>query len=139
MKRSGDVRADLRPLLIYDGDCGFCTTSVRFAQRCIRPRCAVTPWQFADLASFGISQQRAEYEILWVTSSGTVHGGSQAVAKLLMGGRGGWVPLGALLTLPGVRWIARGLYRTVAAHRWRLPGGTAACRLPAERRPTGTG
>ncbi|MFC8918065.1 thiol-disulfide oxidoreductase DCC family protein [Streptomyces sp. NPDC057116] len=126
-----------RPVLVYDGDCGFCTTCVRFAERRLRPRCVSTPWQFADLDELGVSRQRAEYEALWVTPVGTVHGGSRAVAKLLLSSRGGWPVVGALLGLPGVRRAAHGVYRLVADNRHRMPGGTAACALPG-RRPTGT-
>ncbi|WP_127357774.1 thiol-disulfide oxidoreductase DCC family protein [Actinacidiphila soli] len=123
------------PILVYDGDCAFCTTSVRFAERRIRPDCKAIPWQFADLGSFGVTQQRAEYEVLWITPTGTVHGGSQAVARLLLNAGRGWALLGALLVLPPLRWLAHGTYRLIANNRERMPGGTAACMLPADRRP----
>ncbi|MFD9633556.1 thiol-disulfide oxidoreductase DCC family protein [Streptomyces violascens] len=119
-----------RPVLVYDGDCAFCTSSASFAERRLAPRCETTPWQFADLDSLGITQQRAEYELLWVTPSGVVRGGTQAVAKLLMSAGGGWRVLGALLTLPPLRWVVHGIYRLVAANRERMPGGTPACALP---------
>ncbi|MGW1818690.1 thiol-disulfide oxidoreductase DCC family protein [Streptomyces sp. NPDC002125] len=124
-----------RPVLVFDGDCAFCTSSVTFAERRLRPRCEITPWQFADLDSLGTTRERAEYEVLWITPNGTVHGGAQAVAKLLLSAGKGWSVLGALLTLPPLRWIAHGVYRLVANNRERLPGGTPACGLPADRRP----
>ncbi|MFI1759413.1 thiol-disulfide oxidoreductase DCC family protein [Streptomyces sp. NPDC020571] len=123
-----------RPVLVYDGDCRFCTTSVTFLERLLRPDCSITPWQFADLASLGATQSQAEYEALWITPAGTVHGGAQAVARLLLRAGKGWAVLGALLTLPPFRWVAHGVYRIVANNRDRLPGGTAACALPAGRR-----
>ncbi|MGW7575880.1 thiol-disulfide oxidoreductase DCC family protein [Streptomyces sp. NPDC054765] len=122
-----------QPVLVYDGDCAFCTSSVRFAERWLRPRCEATPWQFADLARLGIAQRRAEHEVLWVPPAGAVHGGAQAVAKLLMSARGGWPLVGALLTLPPVRWVAHGAYRVIAHNRQRMPGATAACALPSSR------
>ncbi|MFJ4467077.1 thiol-disulfide oxidoreductase DCC family protein [Streptomyces sp. NPDC089424] len=123
-----------RPLLVYDGDCGFCTACVTFAQRRIRPRCEVTAWQRAGLDALGVTRRRAEYEALWITPDGTVHGGAQAVAKLLASARGGWAVLGAVLQLAPVRWLAHGIYRAVADNRHRLPGGTPACALPATHR-----
>ncbi|OKI03479.1 thiol-disulfide oxidoreductase [Streptomyces sp. CB02923] len=124
-----------RPVLVYDGDCGFCTTCVRFAERRIRPRCTITAWQFADLAALGVTEERAGHEVLWITPAGTVYGGAQAVAKLLMSARGGWAVPGALLTLPLVRQAARAVYRLIADNRHRMPGGTAACSMPPHRRP----
>lgn len=126
----------IQPVLVFDGDCGFCTTSVRFAERRVRPRCEIVPWQFADLEALGTTQERAEYEVLWVTPVGTVYGGSQAVAKALLSAGRGWAVLGALLTLPPLRWAAHGVYRLVADNRHRMPGGTAACAMPGSR-PTG--
>lgn len=120
-----------QPVLVYDGDCAFCTSSVRFAERRLRPHCAATPWQFTDLAKLGISLRRAEHEVLWVTPTGSVHGGAQAVAKLLLSADRGWPVVGALLTLPPVRWVAHGVYRLIAHNRHRMPGGTAACALPS--------
>ncbi|UNO38530.1 DUF393 domain-containing protein [Streptomyces sp. MST-110588] len=124
-----------RPVLVYDGDCGFCTTSVTFAEKRVRPRCEIVPWQFAELDALGVTQERAEYEVLWVTPAGTVYGGARAVAKLLMSAGGGWAVLGAALSLPPVRWIAHAVYRAVADNREKMPGGTAACALPAHQRP----
>ncbi|MFE5734652.1 thiol-disulfide oxidoreductase DCC family protein [Streptomyces sp. NPDC056528] len=119
-----------RPVLVYDGDCGFCTTAARFAERRVRPRCDVVPWQFADLGALGVTRERAAYEVLWVTPVGAVDGGARAVAKALVSAGGTWALLGRTLLLPGVRWIARRVYRFVATHRHRLPGGTPACAVP---------
>ncbi|MFD3656774.1 thiol-disulfide oxidoreductase DCC family protein [Streptomyces sp. NPDC058620] len=124
-----------RPVLVYDGDCAFCTTSVAFLVRRLRPDCAVTPWQFADLDALGVTRARAEHEVLWISPPGAVYGGAQAVAKLLLRAGGAWAWLGGLLTLPPPRWIAHGVYRLVAANRDRLPGGSPACALPSDRRP----
>ncbi|MFI2780320.1 thiol-disulfide oxidoreductase DCC family protein [Streptomyces sp. ALB3] len=124
-----------QPVLVYDGDCAFCTSSVTFVQRYVRPRCEVVPWQFADLDSLGTTRERAEFEVLWITPAGGIHGGAQAVAKLLLHAGRGWAVVGALLTLPPLRWIAHGVYRLVANNREKMPGGTPACALPAGGRP----
>ncbi|NSC21973.1 DUF393 domain-containing protein [Streptomyces albus subsp. chlorinus] len=114
-------------LLVYDGDCGFCTTAVRFAERRVRPRCRTVPWQEADLVTLGVTRERAEREVLWVTPDGTVRGGAQAVAAALLSAGGAWSVAGTLLRLPLLRRIADVVYRVVAANRHRLPGGTPAC------------
>ncbi|KAF3469210.1 DUF393 domain-containing protein [Streptomyces sp. Tu 3180] len=123
-----------RPVLVFDGDCGFCTSSVRFLERVVRPGCEAVPWQRADLAALGVTRERARHEALWVTPVGRVYGGARAVAKLLLSAGGAWALVGALLTLPPVRWAAHAAYRLVANNRRRLPGGPAGCAaLPADR------
>jgi predicted DCC family thiol-disulfide oxidoreductase YuxK len=82
-----------------------------------------------------VDRRRAEYEVLWVTPPGHVYGGAEAVAKLLLSADGGWAVAGALLRMPPVRWITRGVYRVIADNRDRMPGGTPACTLPAEQGP----
>ncbi len=124
-----------RPVLVYDGDCGFCASCVRFARRRIRPDADDVAWQHADLAALGTSARRAAHEVLWVTPAGTVYGGAQAVARLLLRAGGGWAPLGAVLTLPVARSVAAAVYRIVAGHRDRLPGGTAACAVAGPGTP----
>jgi predicted DCC family thiol-disulfide oxidoreductase YuxK len=124
-----------RPVLVYDGDCGFCTSSVRFIERRIPTAAEIVAFPFAELDALGTTAERAEYEVLWVDRSGRVTGGAQAIARLLMDAGGVWWPLGAVMRVPPLRWIAHGVYRLVANNRHRMPGGTAACMLPAAQRP----
>ncbi|GAA3104727.1 thiol-disulfide oxidoreductase DCC family protein [Streptosporangium carneum] len=122
-----------QPVLLYDGDCGFCATSVRFAERRIGLRARPVPWQFADLEALGTTRERADHEVLWI-ERGRVHGGAQAVAKLLIAAGAPWSLAGFPLRVPPLRWVAHWVYRLVAANRHRLPGGTPTCSLPADRR-----
>lgn len=124
-----------RPVLLYDGDCGFCTSSARFIERRIRTSAELSAYQDADLAALGTTAERAEGELLWVAEDGRIHGGAQAVAALLLDAGGIWRPPGLLLRLPPFRWLAAGVYHLVTVNRHRLPGGTPACALPAADRP----
>ncbi|QMU76390.1 DUF393 domain-containing protein [Streptacidiphilus sp. PB12-B1b] len=132
------------PVLVYDGDCAFCSSSVRFAERHFdAARWRAVPFQFADLEALAaftggrVTAARCEHEVLWITPDARVHGGAQAAARLLLRTRRPlWSVLGALLTVPPVSWAAAGVYRLVADNRQRMPGGTPACALPlAARRP----
>lgn len=114
-------------MLIYDGDCGFCTTSVRTIERFVRPDAQSVPFQQVDLEALGIAQERAEYEVLLVGADGRVHGGAQAFAHLLATARFPWPVLGLPIRIPPFRWLAHGVYRLIADHRHQLPGGTPAC------------
>jgi len=124
-----------RPVLIYDGDCAFCTKSVGVVDKHFAADNDIVAFQFADLDAFGTTAQRAEYELLWVNTDGRIDGGAQAVASLLIANGGIWAPLGHLARIPPFRWVAHGMYRLIANNRQRLPGGTAACALPASERP----
>ncbi|WP_222192234.1 thiol-disulfide oxidoreductase DCC family protein [Modestobacter italicus] len=118
------------PTLLFDGDCAFCTRSAEVARRVLPAGCAVVAWQFADLAALGVTAERAQAEVLWVDDDGAVSGGADAVARALRAAGSPWALLGVLLSLPPVSWVAPFVYRLVAANRYRLPGGTAACRVP---------
>jgi predicted DCC family thiol-disulfide oxidoreductase YuxK len=127
-----------RPVLVFDGDCAFCTSCVRFINRYLPTNAEVVPWQFADLAALGTTADQAARELLWIHPSGRIDGGADAVAALLVDSGRGWRLLGRLMHLPLLDRIARVTYRLIAANRHRLPGGTPACALPAPPRPGGT-
>jgi predicted DCC family thiol-disulfide oxidoreductase YuxK len=121
-----------RALLIFDGDCGFCSRCARFVARRMPTTAEVKPWQRVDLAAYGVDAERTQRELVWVGTDGRVAGGAQAIARLLLDCGGVWAVPGALLRVPPFRWIGHGLYRLVANNRYRMPGSTEACRLPAE-------
>jgi predicted DCC family thiol-disulfide oxidoreductase YuxK len=116
------------PVLLYDGDCAFCTSCARLIERRVRPQAEVAPWQFADLDALGVSAEEAIAAALWIGVDGSVHSGHEALAAALKAGRPLWRPLGRLLLLPGISWLAAKGYEQVAANRYRLPGGTPACK-----------
>jgi len=118
--------------LVFDGDCAFCTRSADVARRVLPADVQVVPWQFFDLAAAGLTAGRAQAEVLWIGRDGDVSGGAPAVAAALRAAGAPWSALGVALALPPLRWVAPAVYRLVAANRYRLPGGTAACRLPPD-------
>lgn len=124
-----------RPVLVYDGDCGFCTSSVRFLERRIPVAATIAAFQFADLDALGTTAERAQREVLWIDRAGRVSGGAEAIGRLLTAAGGPWRALGVVMRIPPVSWAAHGVYRFVANNRHRMPGGTAACALPAAERP----
>lgn len=124
-----------RPVLVYDGDCGFCTSSARFLERHVPVRADIVPFQFADLGELGTTAERAEHEVLWVDRTGRVSGGADAVGRLLTDAGGAWRALGVVMRVAPVSWAAHAAYRLIATNRHRMPGGTAACRLPPAQRP----
>ena len=122
------------PLVIFDGDCGFCTSSAHWVARRLNrrpgPNAALVPWQFTDLAALGTTAERAQREALWVGTDGEIRGGAAAFAEWLTFRGGAYAVAGRLMNLPLVRSLAAAVYRVIAKNRHRMPGGTPACALP---------
>lgn len=122
-----------RPLLIFDGDCGFCTTVATRAERLLatgEKDPTVIASQFVDLPELGIDPDRASTEVLWVGRDSHVSGGVDAIADWLTWHTSIYRPLGLILRLPLVHPLAALAYRWVARNRHRMPGGTPACAMP---------
>ncbi len=119
-----------KPLLIFDGDCSFCTSSANFIVKHSSLALKTEPWQFLDLAEYGITEKEASAKVqLWL--DGKIYAGHVAVAKLLQAQKNPFYRLvGKLALVPGFSHIAQFLYFLTAKYRHKLPGGTPACRLP---------
>ena len=117
--------------LIFDGDCGFCTTAVLWLQRTLPRVPAVAPFQWTDLAALGLTDEQARSRV-WFIDGSRRYGGAAAVAAVLRGQPSPALrALGWLGTVPPWSWAAEAGYRLVARYRYRLPGGTPACRMPS--------
>ena len=56
-----------RGVLIFDGDCGFCSTCVRIAQRILPADVKAVPWQrVPDLGAYGLTPDEAAASVQWV-------------------------------------------------------------------------
>ncbi len=114
--------------VLYDADCGFCTTCAHWLER--HGTCSVTPWQSVDLEALHLTVEDVTTAAWWLDSSGqATASGAQAVAAALRTCGPAYRLLGFLMTLPVIRLLAAVVYRWVAANRYRLPGATDACRI----------
>jgi len=127
-----------RPVLIFDGDCGFCTTCARFLHSWVVRRGSprIAPWQRLDLAELGLTADQCRAAVQWVGEGGQVESGQSAIAATLRAGHPVWRPLGALLAAPVFSWLAERVYSWVADHRYALPGGTPACGIDGPDQPS---
>lgn len=110
-----------RSVLLYDGDCMFCNRSVDLGAR-MGARVDFQPWQRADLDTLGVSEERAQREVVLVAPNGRTRSGASAVAALLWTCPGPWRYAGPVLDLPGVRTVAELVYRLISDNRHRLAG-----------------
>jgi predicted DCC family thiol-disulfide oxidoreductase YuxK len=118
------------PLLIFDGDCAFCTTAVLRLESALPYFPARSPWQWLELDEFGLSE-RDVTEYAWLVTPRQQFAGHLALSALLrLQPTAGWRFLGHLIATPPFSWIAAVGYQFVARNRHRLPGGTPACAMP---------
>ncbi len=84
------------PLLIFDGDCGFCTASVNVIRRFIRPRCDIEPWQRTDITAFGLTEADCTEAVQFVDADEGVTSGSRAVMAMLRTAPQPWPLVGCI-------------------------------------------
>jgi predicted DCC family thiol-disulfide oxidoreductase YuxK len=119
-----------RPVLLFDGDCAFCTSCARVIER-IGPDAEIVAWQLTDLAELGVTEEQAAAAVQWVGVDGRARSGHEAIAATLITAGTIWATAGRALLLPGISSVAAQVYGLVANNRHRLPGGTPACDVRA--------
>ncbi|HEX8323253.1 MAG TPA: DCC1-like thiol-disulfide oxidoreductase family protein [Tepidisphaeraceae bacterium] len=118
-------------LVLYDGDCGFCTASADFAKRHLRD----ADVRFAPLASdvgraalkaHGFAADYAESVV--VIEGGRAYTESAATLRLARHLRWPWraAVWGKIIPSP----LRDAAYRWVARHRGKFPGGGGVCSVP---------
>lgn len=115
-------------VLIFDGQCGFCTRTVEWVLPRLRQPLRALPYQAIDLSPYGLTEEDASRAAWWIGPDGEKRRGHLAVAYALIACRMPWPVLGWLLRIPPVRWLGAAGYHVVARNRRRLPGTTPACR-----------
>ena len=142
--------SSVRPqMLVYDGDCRFCVSRARWFQRradrssrlsktsgtadgqasqasqANAENSTAVAWQDLDLAEVGLTEDVVTREAVWIDAEGRQFAGHAAIAKSLIHIGGLWGMAGRLLRVPPISWVARLVYRVVAANRHRMPSDSA--------------
>lgn len=118
------------PLLVFDGDCGFCTTVVRRLERTLPRFPDAEPWQWVDLDELGLTRHEVTHYVWLLAGERRFRGHAAFAAMLGMQPSWGVRFVGRMLVTPPFSWVAAVGYALIARFRHRLPGGTAACALP---------
>lgn len=109
--------ASARPLLVYDGDCGFCGYSVRYWKKLTGDRVDYRPYQEVAAQYPAIPTADFQRAVQFITPDG--HRSSAAEASFLTlshaPGKGFWLAL--YRRLPGFAIISELVYAFIAAHR----------------------
>lgn len=115
--------------LLFDGDCGFCTRSVRWLANLGILAYPAVPWQTVPDAELPVPVKQLMTEVVLELPHGRTLGGADALSASVCASGSGLRFLGRLANLPVVRSIARAVYRMVARNRYRIPGASAACKV----------
>jgi predicted DCC family thiol-disulfide oxidoreductase YuxK len=117
------------PVLIFDGDCGFCTRSAHWIGARLDDA-TITPYQSIEIADYGLDINDVTSAVYFVDEHGATYRGHLAIGRALIAAGGFWSVVGWLLVTPPIAWIAKPIYALIARNRSKLPGGSDACELP---------
>jgi predicted DCC family thiol-disulfide oxidoreductase YuxK len=117
-------------LLVFDGDCAFCSTWVERLESALPRFPRTVPSQWADLDALGLTGDDVARYAWFVTPTHQYAGHLAFSAILRMQPSFALRLAGNLLATPPFSWAATVGYRLIAENRHRLPGGTPACRMP---------
>ena len=121
--------SESQALLIYDGDCAFCTRCVTWGVRNLSAFPNPLPFQKVDPATFGLSALDVR-KAVWVIAPNQILSGARAVAWILKGqAKFRWRLIGRFIDWCPVRPFASLGYRLVAINRHRFPGATTECKM----------
>ena len=106
-----------QPLLIYDGDCGFCIYWVNYWRRLTGNRVAYAPYQEVAPQYPEIPLTAFQRAVQYIAPDGKIASGAEAALLALShaGGKGFWLTL--YRHLPGFAAISELIYAFVASHR----------------------
>lgn len=122
----------LAPILIYDGDCAFCSSTIRLIKQLMPQHPPMEPFQFLRTEDYGLTRQKCGEEIKYVNANGQVYGGEAAFKNFFRDAGKAWKLIALIMSVPVVQQVSGLVYRWVARNRHKLPGGTPTCSLPRE-------
>ncbi len=108
-----------KPLLVFDGDCNFCTLWIRRWQQMTGEAVGYLPSQDAGIAAQfpEIPRERFQTSVQLIETGGTVFSGAEAVFRTLAKNPKWQWPLNAYEKIPTFARITEGAYDFVASHR----------------------
>ena len=107
------------PVLIFDGECGFCRRRAQWLRSHAKVELQIIAWQDADLEAFAVTADQCQQRVQWVDGTKRASGGA-AIARCLQVCAQPWRSFGAVMQWPVIRIFTELGYRLVAANRGRI-------------------
>ena len=125
-----------RPLMVYDGDCGFCRKWIARWGRITGGGVDYEPYQRAAASFPSIPLARFQKSVQLIHPDGRVQEGAEAVLESLARAKfWGWL-LWVYRKIPGAAFLSEKSYQWVADHRSFLSSADSCGWAEADRRPT---
>ncbi len=110
--------AEGRPVLVYDGECEFCSRLARWVERRAGGRISVRPGQEPGLiGSLPVTHEEVARASWLVEPGGRRFEGAGAINRVLRELGWGWAVLGFLYLFPPFGWVEDRYYARVALRR----------------------
>ena len=106
-----------KPLLIYDGDCGFCAYWARYWQKLTQDRVSYEPYQQAATRFPQISIAEFQRAVQYIATDGKIASAAKASFLTLSHARGKGIWLVLYQSLPGFAAISERVYALIASRR----------------------
>ena len=90
-----------KQVLIFDGDCAFCSSSARLLRRITKNKIPIEPYQKLDLESLGLTSELTSKAVYFVSSTKTFVAAA-AIGQALIESQPAWALAGRFLKLPVV-------------------------------------
>jgi predicted DCC family thiol-disulfide oxidoreductase YuxK len=115
------MNAPERPVMVFDGDCGFCRRWIERWRHATGDRVVYVAYQdpgsFPGLVSAGIPNEQFAQAVHFIETDGRVTRGAEAVCRALSLGAGRRWPEWFYQRVPLVAPVSEACYRAVARHR----------------------
>lgn len=121
-----------RPVLVYDGECGFCRNAVawfraRDTEQRVEYLARQSPERIARYPQLDAEQYQGAMQI--ILPDATIRSGADATSTVLLQLHGRlWPTVGRVMRWRGVRHCARIGYKIIAKNRHRLACDTGVCK-----------
>lgn len=117
------------PVLLFDGDCSFCTTSINLIKKYAKNSVHIIPYQKVNLKEYGLDENYCERYIHFICQNKNKYTGAKAFSEFFRycGFRGR--VLGSVIRFFEIFKLSTLIYSIISKFRHKLPGGTPECKL----------